>query len=266
MTGLYILDRFASNAAPLLADLLLEAKVAGVCWGETVGRLIDALLALDLVVDHDRRTRVHVVPTAGQPQGSEFRMSGWDSTTLARNLSLFLNGTAAHVPSLDNVRPMVPPKYIDSPDVLEAILDGTSYKEIFGEGLSDKKAPLNRADAILASCGCFHNPKTVLWEWLGKHRVDVKSVAMGDIGGSLIPRRDVSDAEFANIARLWTGIRLEHFEAVAQRSPGVILCAVGVQKAEITLELVRRSLVTTLVVDERLAEALERALSTFMTA
>lgn len=254
-----ILDRFASNAAPLLADMLLEARLVGVCWGGTIGNVLQAMIGLKLDIDRDKRKRVPVVPTAGQPQGTEFRTSGWDSTTLARQLSIFLNGTDAYLPSLDNVRPIVPPKFIDSPEVLEALLDDSSHADIFGTGPADNKALLNRADAILASCGCFHNPKTVLWEWVGKHSVDVKAVAMGDIGGALIPRPGVSEGDFLKVARLWTGIRLEHFKATARRSPGVILCAAGAAKAEITLELIRRSLVSTLVIDERLAQALAAA-------
>jgi DNA-binding transcriptional regulator LsrR (DeoR family) len=261
-----ILDRFAQNAAPTAAELLAPAHIVGVCWGETVRCLIDALLELNIEIDVSRQKRVIVVPTAGQPQGLEFRTSGWDSTTLARRLSQFFNGSEAHVPSLDNVRPVIriQPRFAGSKDVLEAvleaILDDSSHKEIFGSGPQDRRALLNRADAILASCGAFHNPKTMLWEWMGAHGIDVKAVAMGDIGGALIPRRDVPTEKFNDVAMLWTGIRLEHFEAVAQRTPGVIVYAAGFRKGAITLELVRRRLVTTLIVDDQLVHGLETAL------
>jgi DNA-binding transcriptional regulator LsrR (DeoR family) len=261
-----ILDRFAQNAAPSVAELLAPASIVGVCWGETVRCLIDALLELNLEIDLSRQKRVIVVPTAGQPQGLAFRTSGWDSSTLARSLSRFLNGSDAHVPSLDNVRPVVQiqERFADSKEVLEAvreaILDDSSHKDIFGSGLQDRRALLNRADAILASFGAFHNPKTMLWEWMGAHGIDVKAVAMGDIGGALIPRRDVSIEKFNGVARMWTGIRLEHFEAVAQRTPGVIVYGAGFHKGAIALELVRRRLVTTLIADEQLVHGLETAL------
>jgi DNA-binding transcriptional regulator LsrR (DeoR family) len=255
-----IVDRFAHNAAWVIHEVLKNSKNVGVCWGSTIANVITGLHSLRIPIDPDQK-RVSVFPTAGQPLGRYFKDAGTDATTLAKRLSTYLNGTAKHVPSLDNVWPVIPKKFRDSADINDFLSHIDSYRDIFGEGPHDKRTLLSRADTILASCGCFHNWKTFVPEWINTDdEVDVTKVAIGDIGGALIPDPSVSENEFKAIARLWTGIRLDHFEIVARASPGVIVCAVGWNKGKIALELVRRGLVTVLVIDNELARSIEAQL------
>jgi DNA-binding transcriptional regulator LsrR (DeoR family) len=258
-----IIDRFADNSAWLIQGFLEDSKRVAVCWGSTVANIVNALSALRIPVDPGRRA-IPVIPTAGQPLGQHFRNAGIDSTTIARLLSIYFNGQSSNqVPSLDNVWPVIPRKFIDSPEVRELVRDIDSHRKIFGDGPQDKSAMLSRADTILASCGSFHNWNTFVAEWMsGDDGVDVTKVAIGDFGGAIVPKPGVPESEFEAVARLWTGITLEHFKLVAVRSPGVILCAVGRNKGRIALELVRRGLVTTLVVDNQLASEIEAQIKT----
>lgn len=257
-----IIDRFGHNAAWLVRGFLEESRRVAVCWGTTVAKVVDGLESLKISVDPWRQKRISVIPTAGQPLGQHFRNADIDSTTLARRLSTYFNGPSLNqVPSLDNVWPVIPRKYRESKDVKDFLRDIDSHRKIFGDGPQDKNALLSNADTILASCGSFHNWKTFVAEWMsGDPGVDVTNVAIGDIGGAIIPNPRVPSKEFDAIASLWTGISLDHFKLVAGRIPGVILCAIGQNKGAVALELVRRGLVTVLVVDNELARAIEAKL------
>ncbi len=252
-----ILDRFGHNAAWLIHEFLEDSKRVAVCWGSTVANIVNGLHSLRIGRDPNRK-RIAVTPTAGQPLGQKFRDSGTDSTTLARRVSAYFNGPSDNqVPSLDNVPPVIPRKFADAASVREFVHDIDSHGKIFGDGPHDKNALLTKVDTIIASCGSFHNWKTFVAEWInGDDGVDVTRIALGDIGGALILNPDLPPHEFEAAAKLWTGVTVEHFKLVAAREPGVILCAVHRSKARIVLELVRRGLVTVLVVDNDLADAI----------
>jgi DNA-binding transcriptional regulator LsrR (DeoR family) len=62
--------------------------------------------------------------------------------------------------------------------------------------------------------------------------------------------------------RRWTGISLEQYAAcaqrsVAQQSPGVVVVAIGKNKAEAVHDAVARGLINNLLVDEELALAVD---------
>jgi DNA-binding transcriptional regulator LsrR (DeoR family) len=64
----------------------------------------------------------------------------------------------------------------------------------------------------------------------------------------------------------WTGLRLEHLEACARLGerplkgpPGVVVVSAGTNRATAVCELIKRGLVNHLIVDDVLAEELEKA-------
>jgi len=130
---------------------------------------------------------------------------------------------------------------------------------------------ISRVDTILTGVGSFHQ-----WTDYCDELVSVASVkqhllvdvALGDLGGALIPLRRLEMKTlraFAAISGLWTGIRRVHFKTVAKRAaatesigPGVIVVAMGANKAAILYEVIRQGLVNHLIIDEDLAESLNQ--------
>ena len=115
-------------------------------------------------------------------------------------------------------------------------------------------------------------------------REDFEAYTFGDIGGVYLLRPGLPELvaeRQAKIARLsgkpecksiekkvqrinaqWTGIQREHVAGCAERArasqktPGVIVLAVGRAKSEIVIEAVNQSLVNHLLIDQDLADAL----------
>src|SRR5262249_441522 len=92
----------------------------------------------------------------------------------------------------------------------------------------------------------------------------LRSLVVGDLGSVLIPvpgRKQ--DQEVKELNELRNGIQLKHLEAIAERaarsqsSPGVVVVAIGKNKARVLCELVHRGLINELIIDQDLAKALE---------
>src|SRR5207248_338396 len=94
---------------------------------------------------------------------------------------------------------------------------------------------------------------------LGVSPEKLNRITVGNCGGVLLPKDGLSpedQALFDDIAGRWMGITRKHYEQCARRQPGVILLAIGHNKADVVLKCVELSLVSELIIDEELAVAL----------
>jgi DNA-binding transcriptional regulator LsrR (DeoR family) len=148
------------------------------------------------------------------------------------------------------------------------------YGEVFGEDkrkAGARPAPLvNRLDAILTSVGVVHARRRGIFL---NERVDLGDISeqdltglvVGDIGGIIIPRRDLTPLQARRIRMMndrWTGIKQQHLEQCAQDSlrsgkPGVILLASTKSRAEMVQRCVELGLANELIIDQELADELK---------
>ena len=82
---------------------------------------------------------------------------------------------------------------------------------------------------------------------ISKDKDKINELVIGDIGGVLMPTADQTkkqQREFKKLTGVWTGLELDALRATADRArgrdrPGVIVCAVGSEKARVCLEATR---------------------------
>jgi hypothetical protein len=283
---------FARNSDWFILKLLRSSKSGvAVGWGKTIANSIvavtDRIRQEKVSRPNGRKTNRLIIPTIATPPGASPDEIEKSSTRLAQNLSEALNGSWKDVLSLEGFRLFLHRKYnVDERQtILNYIRDG-ALKTILGnldasagEYESESETPLIRiVDTILTSVGAFHVEQFFVKELVNTGLVskeELERLALGDIGGVLIPREETENNRrdkdrFDEILGLWTGIRIEDYQDVAERaaatgdpySPaGSIICALNASKAEIVYELVRRKATSVLVVDYHLANRLESLLA-----
>ena len=88
------------------------------------------------------------------------------------------------------------------------------------------------------------------------------------MGGVCFPRPNLNRAaaqKLESVDKRWTGLRIEHLIACAKRSenpfkgpPGVVVISSGKARASFIYELVKRGLINHLIIDDVLAQELEK--------
>jgi len=279
-------ELFAQNAAPYVLEQLCKSKSGiAVGWGTTVACAIEALgecIGESARLRQNEQKKISIVPTAGYPlQPPKGRDTA--STSVARMLNDYLNGPrSGRVLSLENI-PSVLAEIFKDDAKRKTFLEGFRYLRDYWEILGDQDDPnsnswVNRVDTIISSGGAFHQWQIfadALLHNSGIVKDDLTKLAVGDIGGVLIPRLGLNAedmARFEQIRRLWTGIRLEKYQRIARDAArcsdpdgpaGSVLVAIGKNKAEIILDLVIRDdtrVVNSLLIDVYLARAIRRLL------
>ena len=264
------LETFSNRAAPTLLELLGTARRIGVTFGGTIGATIEAIAGAATRARIKPRPDVTLVPTSGEPLGGARPTSA--STDLADQLSQILGGPK--VPSLRGVPPVIPEEFRgrDHTIVLEFIRRLRSYREVFGD---DQTGGLvKQLDTVLTSAGgcgeSYHAFQNGFVSLPGHNQERLSEIALGDMGGVMTQKPGLTKAQektFAALRDLWTGIGIDDFRRIstaakANGRPGVILCAVGANKAAITLALTcRENLVNQLIIDETLAARLSESLN-----
>jgi DNA-binding transcriptional regulator LsrR (DeoR family) len=253
--------RFGREVAPLLVSLLSRVSHVGVAWGQTVA---DAIAGLERACDAPPRLHdpLRCVATAGGFVGELNVRAESCSSILVSRLAEAINGDWKHMYTLHGVEAFI--SFIDGAEEIELrrkhISRYPNYQAIFGG--PDQAGVIHQLDAIVTSCGNAHH-YNALWS-IELPRLNVtpawlNSLTHGNIGGVLLEREDLSPEDSAalrGIARRWTGITREHYEQCARRSPGVILLALGANKADVVLKCAELGLVTELIIDEDLASAI----------
>lgn len=252
---------FGREAMPYLQDVLAKTEICAVGWGGTVGAVVSAaeLEGFDGKMPH---------PKLASSCGELFDHLGFAnaSSSLVERLHLLLNGKKSADYTFRGV-----PALLNEPTLRDFYLQKhPGYRAVFGpSGIADQ------FDAIVTSVGTFEQQgvhafkRALVAEWNAKEE-SLKRISWGDLGGVLVPRLKVTaddQKEFDRIASLWTGITLKHYRETAMRAfkiavsqaqeiPGVVVFAIGKNKAEIVHEIIKAGLVNRVVVDLDLAKAL----------
>jgi DNA-binding transcriptional regulator LsrR (DeoR family) len=151
------------------------------------------------------------------------------------------------------------------------------YQTIFGPPASADAVPLaDQLDTLITSVGSFNEGWEEFKDEMSKVGVPtarLREVAVGDLGGVLLPKRTPSAAEQAKvhaavpaIAGTWTGLTLAQCQRIARQAvhterPGVVVVAIGASKKEMVLAGVEQGLINALIIDHDLAMALGNMLA-----
>jgi DNA-binding transcriptional regulator LsrR (DeoR family) len=266
--------RFGRGAARILVDLMLRSEVFAVTWGRTISQIVNALQEIVPVAATGRAIRF--VPVCGE--GTHEKSNRDTSSHLAERLHTVLQARVPDPPlSLTGLPALIPRRYRGAglPVIREFVEQATSYQEIFGG-----RSPLiHRVDTLLTSVGPGRRPMGFINEELLRAgslprrpltKEQLEKLVVGDVGGVLLPRRDLDRAgrrEVDQLNAMWTGVKREHLERIATQAartkrPGVIVASFGgADRAEPIAEAVRCGLVNELIIDRSLAEALTEKLS-----
>jgi DNA-binding transcriptional regulator LsrR (DeoR family) len=276
------LEAFGRAAAPFVGDQIANANVVGTSWGDTPAAVIRA------IGDRPPLRPKHPIQFFGvcgeMLDGPPRKVS---ASSLAHRLDQIVNGDPQHshcqwlagVPSrLPEPGPGGKGLNTEECDAVRhyiRLLPG--YRRVFGAHPDGgrpgprEKPLIDRVDLILTSCGPKERPlgyrgaQELLSTGLSLR--EAHRLVLGDISGYLLKNPKVDDrGRIAAInSRLVSTNLLEKFRAcsaraLAGRGGGTVLCAVGANKAEALLEILRLGLATIIVVDLDLARALSRLL------
>jgi DNA-binding transcriptional regulator LsrR (DeoR family) len=265
---------FAPGAGRELLEWLEHSNLVGVAWGGTLSAVIERM---EERAPRPAESRAQVIPTSGEPLGSN---AGEDSSSrLAARLALALNGVPGDPLSLAGMPALIPREFQNERDeigVIRRLLDhAPAYQKIFGSSRAARAGTpplIDRLDALVTSVGWSRSDlaETELRE-IGKLTNKQRALMLGDIGGALVPQPKLTASErleFEQISALSTGLKLTHCERLAgvaresaarhHRHPtaGVIVIAIGKNKARLIHEVIRLGLVNRLICDDELARSL----------
>jgi hypothetical protein len=273
------MQRLGELAAPVVRDLLLRSQSCGVTWGGMLKVAVSALRHLPFPPPETREI-IPFIPLSGEPLGKE--RGSFSSSSLARELGIIVNGDQYEAPSLAMVPAFIPDVFQkhESEGVWKLIRLVTSYREIFGRHRNSyarsrsglRANPLaKRLEMVLTSVGSSTRPlgfgRGVLFEKIFSY-AELKHLIIAEVGGVCIPRPNLTHEQlerFNTVQKSWTGLRLEHLEDCAARGvdplkgpPGVVVVSGGAGRASAICELIKRGLINHLIIDDALAEELEK--------
>lgn len=253
---------FGCEVAPTLLPLLGQASCVGVAWGPTVTAAISGLQRHCPTPPPRQNGPLTCVATVGGLVGELSVRAESSSSILASRLAEAINGDWKNLYTLHGLEAFI--SFTESRAEIETIRKRISrfpnYQAIFGS--PGAAGVIDQLDAIVTSCGNAHH-YSQFWSTelprIGVTPEQLNDLTHGNMGGVLLEREDLDEEDhalFMDIAQRWTGITRRHFEQCARRRPGVILLALGNNKADVVLKCVTLNLVTELIIDEDLAMAL----------
>jgi DNA-binding transcriptional regulator LsrR (DeoR family) len=262
------------RAAPYLSQLLLRSRVCGLTWGGMLRGVVSALRDLQRRAPWKQEI-VECIPLSGERLGVD-RVS-FSSSSLAHDLGEIVNGEKYTAPSLAMVPAFIPEGFSNEEinGVWKLIGLVKSYDAIFGKQGSVKtgEPPMAcRVCMILSSVGPATRPlgfgRGRLFETGNISIEELQHLVIGDLGGVCIARPDLtkrSQQKLQTIIDRWTGLKLEHIQACSTRArnsptgpPGVVVVSGGKSKAQFIWHIAKLGLVNHLIIDEELAEELDK--------
>jgi hypothetical protein len=275
------MEAFAAGAAVIIRNLLLGVSHnVGVAWGTTIWHVTQALRVFPPHRGWRSQAPVDFVPLCGDPLlDSSQDDADMTSSRIASDLSKIVNGHGKRSVWLGLVPAYIPRTFNDrDTKVIQKLIDLVpEYRRIFGPPhpsiAEDLHMVLTAAGPAERPVGFGQNPL------LGLTAGDAKRLTRsihGDIGGVLIPKllaggdsKPRLDPLVRDVARHWTGLRMEHLRACADQAfaagraadrPGVTLVSFSPNRTEIVLEAIRQGLVNQLIVSSDLERSLDAAL------
>ncbi|MCI0537356.1 MAG: hypothetical protein L0Z50_19240 [Verrucomicrobiales bacterium] len=273
---------FFERASSIVLALLGRSQQIGVMSGKTIFELLEAMKRRQRDPHVRRKGANECIPLCGDPVHLiNQRVIEYSASHLAGTLELIITGSLREdLPCLTGV-----PAYLG-----RGSRDGTrntsavwmsfvrtipGYRRIFGQAEGDVNALVNGIDTILSGVGVIGRSQTQTAAFI-QERIEqgdadattLDDIAIGDVGGLLVPRKISAGRRRSPVDELnvgWTGAKWRHFQAVAKTAsstgrPGVIIVAAGPSKAMVTLELVRRGVVNNLLIDYELSDELRKVL------
>lgn len=224
---------------------------------------------------------IQFILLCGEPLGNS--PTRFSSSNLASQLDVLINGGTRIPLSLAAVPALIPKDFsrAEVNAIRKLISRVDAHREIFGgpnQESARRECLIDNVDTILTSIGssatalAFGDDEFV--KTAGITREDLQKLVIGDIGGVLFPRPHLGAGEQAALDQIvarWTGITEKHIKYCIDRArhdktPGVIVVAIGESKATIVYECVKRGLVNHLVIDQDLAKKLESVVDTDETS
>jgi len=264
---------FTNQAAPLVRSLLMRNSIetCGITWGFMLWDLSMGLRGMGVPAPWRRRP-IRFIPLTGDPlQDRKLFPPSLTSSNISAEMSKIANGDEYRAPWLGLVPAYIPDQFRGAAlNGIERLIHMVpEYEEIFGA--KGRPGIAYELDAILTSVGPASNPLGFgmgrLLGSLGQRLKQLSDQIYGDIGGVLLPQNpDRPSALIRSIERRWKGLNHEHLETCARRAfsddpamgrPGVIVLAVGEDRAQVVLHAVERGLINHLIIDQRLEKALE---------
>jgi predicted transcriptional regulator len=271
--------RLAELAAPHVRGLLLRARVCGLTWGGMLASLVAELRNLHVRTPWQEQD-IQCIPLTGEPLGND--PVSYSSSSLAFELGKIINQRDYHAPSLAMVPAFIPEQFSEAEiaGVWKLIELVQSYRQIFGPHPDEKAVPpestppplAEQLDMVLTSVGSSDNPMGFglgsLFKTMSIRVDELRALIVAEIGGVCLARCNLERKQtkkFEGFRAHWTGLRQKHLEACAERgadpktnAPGVVVVSVGRERAAVVAELVKRGLVNHLLVDNLLADELDK--------
>jgi DNA-binding transcriptional regulator LsrR (DeoR family) len=268
-------DEFAHAAAGRVLDLVQNSRMVGIMWGRTIANAIAGIDAICRDSPHPHLRHINCIPLCGDPVHlMNQREMEYSASQLAASLQQIIAGRRSEkLPCLNGVPAYVSAKIMGG-TFLEFLHSIPGYNQIFRP--ADDDPPLvDRVDTVLTGVGITalrgrrepYETAAFIRERVAQENIsldDLNELVLGDIGGILIERPDLSVTEQQRVVRLnsgWIGIKKQHLQRISRdagpdAAPGIVVIAYGPSKAELCAELVRQRLVNELIVDKTLATRL----------
>jgi DNA-binding transcriptional regulator LsrR (DeoR family) len=261
---------------PAIQDVIARAKILGVTFGRTISELI-ATLQAHLAAPLRTQAPITIFPLCGEPLKDRVDPHRYSSSALAAQLDELVNGRRNAVPpSLAGVPTFIPRRNFtkkETQTIRRFIRLFAGYSQVFGDedaGDGQEQALVDQADTLITSVGVIDRSRRGIFL---QERVELGDLTedelvnwvVGDIGGVMIPRRGLASGHVEAVRDMnsrWTGFSQDHLKKCAARAveevkPGVVVLAVGAQRAEMVLRIVEENLVSELLIDAALAEELK---------
>lgn len=256
-------NRFGRTASGRLAELLTKADIVGVAWGRTIQTMIDGIVLSNRPVDSARA--IDFLPVCAE--FVKLTQRGYSASRLAERLDDIYNSGNGSTVSMTGFPAFIPRAY--DADMQRSIRRLVSDTPSFAHVFSGDDPLAGRIDTLISSVGSSQTPLLgALEELVHAGQVTaarLSELIVGDLGGILIPRRDLGKKDQLLVEELndmWTGLQIDHVRGIADRASndpaknGVVIVAMQAERAATILELVRSGLVNELIIDQKAADQL----------
>ncbi len=270
------LERFGTLCAGYVKDLFSSSRHCGVTWGTHLDSLTKALKGY--IINKPRRNKTEFIPLSGEPLG--ITPSYFSSSNLACRLHKIVNGNSKPEPfSLAAVPAFISPMNLTASElkgIRKMIFEVETYQKVFGSPLLKKnpsKPKVEQLDMLLTSLGgggiMFRYGDQEMIPKKIKEDAQLNQLALGDLGGVLIPKNSTKIKALTQIQKRCTTLTMDHLKHCVNNSKnsknknkpkGVIVLAMGDQKAELVLACIRLGLINQLLCCNGLADKLEKLL------
>jgi len=257
--------RFGRTAAGRLIELIEKSDIVGVAWGRTIKALSTGIAASRQPLHKN----LHITFTPVCAELVSLTQYGYSSSRLADILDETFNKTPGQCPQLTGFPAYIPRHYDPEmrASIWRFISDTPGHNHVF----SAPDALIHRMDMLISSVGSANSPVLGSFDELvsagGLKAGDLRQLVIGDLGGILIPKTDLSKAKqhlIDDLNELWTGMKTEHVRAIAERAfadknlSGVVVVAMQTERGDTAFELICRGLVNELILDQSAATQLQK--------